>query len=150
MKFHFHLILYFNCATPAFTEMSATYVNSEGRVQMTQAAVQPKGQAKEGWAIFRALSASLGQTLPYDSADALRAVLREEIPSFAGLGFAPAEAGADALKTPVEGGKVASKAPDFAVLRGDFYLTNAIARASKTMAECSLQKQGLETAVAAE
>ena len=134
----------------AFTEMSATYVNSEGRVQMTQAAVQPKGQAKEGWAIFRALSASLGQTLPYDSADALRAALREEIPSFAGLGFAPAEAGADALKTPVEGDKVASKAPDFAVLRGDFYLTNAIARASKTMAECSLQKQGLETAVAAE
>ena len=134
----------------AFTEMSATYVNSEGRVQMTQAAVQPKGQAKEGWAIFRALSESLGKTLPYDSADALRATLREQVPSFAGLGFAPAEAGASALKTPVDGGKVTAKAPDFAVLRGDFYLTNAIARASKTMAECSLQKQGLETAVAAE
>ncbi|MGB0262017.1 MAG: NADH-quinone oxidoreductase subunit NuoG [Henriciella sp.] len=137
-----------SCA--AFTEMSATYVNSEGRVQMTQAAVQPKGQAKEGWAIFRALSESLGKTLPYDSADALRATLREQVPSFAGLGFAPAEAGASALKTPVDGGKVTTKAPDFAVLRGDFYLTNAIARASKTMAECSLQKQGLETAVAAE
>ena len=60
----------------AYTEMQATYVNTEGRVQMTRKAVQPKGDAKEGWAIFRALSAQLGKPLGYDTADALRSALR--------------------------------------------------------------------------
>ncbi|MEO0608066.1 MAG: NADH-quinone oxidoreductase subunit NuoG [Pseudomonadota bacterium] len=134
----------------AYTEMAATYVNTEGRVQMTRRAVQPKGEAREGWAIFRALSDVVGKTLAYDSADALRAALREQNPVFSGLGYAPGDAGAEALKTPIPtGGSTISGAPLTAAIE-DFYLTNPIARASKTMAECSLQKQGLETAVAAE
>jgi NADH-quinone oxidoreductase subunit G len=51
------------------------YVNTEGRVQMAERAVFPKGEAKEDWAIFRALSARLGKTLPYDNLNALRAKL---------------------------------------------------------------------------
>ena len=78
--------------------MAATYVNTEGRVQMTRRAVQPKGEAREGWAIFRALSDVVGKTLPYDSADALREALREANPVFAGLGYAPGAAGVEALK----------------------------------------------------
>ena len=133
----------------AYTEMAATYVNTEGRVQMTRRAVQPKGEAREGWAIFRALSDVLGKTLSYDSADELRAVLRESNPVFAGFGYAPGDAGIDALKEPISSvGSTAGGA--FTATIGDFYLTNPIARASKTMAECSLQKQGLETAMAAE
>ncbi len=134
----------------AYTEMAATYVNTEGRVQMTRRAVQPKGEAREGWAIFRALSDVLGKTLPYDSADDLRAALREANPVFAGLGFAPGSAGVEALKSkiPASGTSVGSGA--FTATIGDFYMTNPIARASKTMAECSLQKQGLETEMAAE
>lgn len=134
----------------AYTEMSATYVNTEGRVQMTRAAVEPKGEAREGWAIFRAMSDSLGHTLPYDTADALREGLRAERPHFAGLGFAPAEAGVEALRAPMAGTGTPDLAVPFGARRGDFYLTNPIARASKTMAECSLQHRGLETAVAAE
>ncbi|MEL6860612.1 MAG: NADH-quinone oxidoreductase subunit NuoG [Pseudomonadota bacterium] len=133
----------------AYTEMAATYVNTEGRVQMTRRAVQPKGEAREGWAIFRALSDVVGKTLPYDSADALRETLREANPVFAGLGYAPGDAGVEALKAPMPGGSSVGGAP-FTATIGDFYMTNPIARASKTMAECSLQKQGLETAVAAE
>ncbi len=134
----------------AYTEMAATYVNTEGRVQMTRRAVQPKGEAREGWAIFRALSDVMGKTLPYDSADALRAALREENAVFAGLGYAPGESGAEALKsTEAQTGSVDGSRPFGAVI-GDYYLTNPIARASKTMAECSMQKQGLETPVAAE
>ncbi|MHA7900122.1 MAG: NADH-quinone oxidoreductase subunit NuoG [Henriciella sp.] len=134
----------------AYTEMVATYVNTEGRVQMTRRAVQPKGEAREGWAIFRALSDVVGETLPYDSADALREVLREANPIFAGLGYAPGLEGADALKAKISvSSDGVSKAPFTAAIE-DFYMTNPIARASKTMAECSLQKQGLETAVAAE
>jgi len=133
----------------AFTEHVATYVNTEGRVQMTRAAVGPKGEAKEGWAIFRALSARLGKTLPYDTADALRAKLREERPVFAGLGFAPGHAGAGALAALVEAGGTLSDKPFVEPIK-DFYLTNPIARASRTMAECSELARGLETAVAAE
>ena len=134
----------------AYTEKTATYVNTEGRVQMTHLAVQPKGQAKEDWAIFRALSALVGKTLPYDSADALRAKLREDIPTFAGLNFAPGTAGAEALLSPLpESATELSGDPIYCPI-GDFYLTNPIARASATMAECSLQKQTLEVSAAAE
>ncbi|MEM9740986.1 MAG: NADH-quinone oxidoreductase subunit NuoG, partial [Pseudomonadota bacterium] len=83
----------------AYTEMAATYVNAEGRIQMTSKAVQPKGDAREGWAIIRALSDVLGNPLAYDSPEALRETLRSELPGFAGLGFAPGAAGAEALKT---------------------------------------------------
>ena len=132
----------------AYTEMAATYVNTEGRVQMTSRAVSPKGEAREGWSIFRALSDVLGKTLPYDTADALRESLRESHPVFAGLGYAPGADGAEALKTPIAG--AALSPTDFASNGGDFYLTNAIARASKTMAECSQLKEQLVTPVAAE
>ncbi|MEL6414037.1 MAG: molybdopterin-dependent oxidoreductase, partial [Pseudomonadota bacterium] len=134
----------------AYTEMAATYVNTEGRVQMTRRAVQPKGEAREGWAILRALSDVLGKKLPYDSADDLRAALREANPVFAGLGYAPGHEGAEALKEKVTSGGSSLGSAPFTAAIGDFYMTNPIARASKTMAECSLQKQGLETPMAAE
>ncbi len=135
----------------AYTEMDATYVNSEGRVQMTNRAVQPKGEAREGWAIFRALSDVVGKTLPYDTADALREALRDEIPTFAGMGYAPGAAGAARLaESPPPGGAGAVSAAPFRAAIDDFYFTNPVARASKTMAECSAQKRALETPVAAE
>jgi NADH-quinone oxidoreductase subunit G len=134
----------------AYTEMAATYVNTEGRVQMTQKAVQPKGEAREAWAIFRALSEMVGKALPYDSADALREQLREQNAVFAGLGFAPAAGGYEALsKAPAKAENLSGARP-FKAPFDDFYLSNPIARASKTMAECSLMKRGLETPVAAE
>ena len=134
----------------AYTEMTATYVNTEGRVQMTSAAVQPKGEAREAWAIFRALSDVLGKTLPYDSAAELREHLREENAVFAGLGFAPGTAGHKVLMEAPAKAQNLDKARPFGAVIEDFYLTNPIARASKTMAECSLMKRSLETPVAAE
>jgi len=132
----------------AYTEMQATFVNTEGRVQVTSKAVQPKGEAREGWAIFRALSAVMGKTLPYDSVEALREKLREN-EVFAGIGYAPGAAGAEALKAVPEAGGSLSSAP-FKPVIGDFYLSNPIARASKTMAECSALATALDTPVAAE
>ncbi|MEO1967015.1 NADH-quinone oxidoreductase subunit NuoG [Hyphomonas sp.] len=132
----------------AYTEMAATYVNTEGRVQVTSKAVQPKGEAREGWAIFRALSDVMGKTLPYDTVEALRETLREN-EVFAGIGYAPGAAGAEALKAVPEGAGSLSGTP-FTPVIGDFYLTNPIARASKTMAECSALATALDTPVAAE
>ena len=134
----------------AYTEMDATFVNTEGRIQMTSKAVQPKGEAREGWAIFRALSELVKHTLPYDSAAELREMLREQNEVFAGLGFAPGKAGYKALLDAPDMPQGLDKARPFEAIIDDFYLTNPIARASRTMAECSLMKRGLETPVAAE
>ena len=133
----------------AYTEMAATYVNTEGRVQETRRAVSPKGEAREGWAIFRALSDVLGKPLQYDTREALLTDLRESVPSFAGLGFAP---GADGKVNLVESLPMTPELSG-AAFQGatqDFYLTNPIARASKTMAECSQLNETVETPVAAE
>ncbi|MDO9248488.1 MAG: molybdopterin-dependent oxidoreductase, partial [Phenylobacterium sp.] len=57
----------------AYTEKDGLYVNTEGRVQLGQRAVFPKGEGREDWSILRALSDRLGATLPYDTLAQLRA-----------------------------------------------------------------------------
>jgi len=119
----------------AYPEKSALYVNTEGRVQMANRAGFPPGDAREDWAILRALSAVLGHTLPYDSLPQLRQALFAAHPHFMRLDQIAAGDAADIDKLAKLGGS-ADKAP----LRSsvtDFYLTNPIARASATMAECA-------------
>ena len=114
---------------------SATYVNTEGRVQMATRASFPPGDAREDWAILRALSDVLGKRLPYDSLAALRQALYKAHPHMTRLGqIAPGEA-ADIQKLAALGGS-ADKAP-FHSSVADFYFTNPIARASAVMDECS-------------
>src|SRR5690606_23899466 len=67
----------------AYTEKSALYVNTEGRVQQARQALFPPGQAKEDWKIFRALSEVMGKALPYNSLGELRARMVEINPVFA-------------------------------------------------------------------
>jgi NADH-quinone oxidoreductase subunit G len=119
----------------AYTEKSATYVNTEGRVQMTTRAGFAPGDAKEDWAILRALSDVLGHKLPFDSLAQLRAKLYEAHPHFARIeAIEPGNAG-DIAALAKKGGRLAKSA--FASPVKDFYLTNPIARASAVMAECS-------------
>src|SRR5690606_999846 len=80
----------------AYTEKPGLYVNTEGRVQMAERAVFPKGQAKEDWAILRALSALVGHTLPYDTLDQLRTKLMADHPTFGRIDYLPAPASFDA------------------------------------------------------
>jgi NADH-quinone oxidoreductase subunit G len=124
----------------AYPEKSATYVNTEGRVQMATRASFPPGDAREDWAILRALSDVLGKKLPYDSLAALREALYKALPHMTRLGqIAPGEA-ADIQKLAALGGSV-DKAP-FHSSVADFYFTNPIARASAVMAECSAVAYG--------
>ena len=119
----------------AFTEKSGLYVNTEGRVQMTNRASFPPGEAREDWAILRALSAVLGKALSFDSLSQLRKSLFVAHPHFAAInGIAASDAGAIDVLAGL-GGKVGKDAFHSPVT--DFYLTNPIARASKTMAACS-------------
>jgi len=122
----------------AYTEKSGLYANFEGRVQMANRATFPPGDAKEDWAILRALSEVLGHKLPYDDLDALRRAIVADAPHFATPGEAPAHPGAEPSIWNAIGqaGNVNSSMPLTSPMR-DFYLTNPIARASATMAECS-------------
>jgi len=124
-----------------YTEKSGTYVNTEGRVQQTSRAGFAPGEAREDWAILRALSDVLGKRLPFDSLGQLRAKLYEEFPHFAGIdGIVPGNA-ADVAALAGAGAGALSKAA-FSSTVVDFYLTNPIARASAVMAECSALAKG--------
>ena len=119
----------------AYTEKSGLYVNTEGRVQMANRAVFPPGDAREDWAILRSLSEHIGHKLPYDSLAQLRAALFKGYPHLQQVDSIAAGNPADVRKLAALGGT-----PEKAAFHSpveDFYLTNAIARASAVMAECS-------------
>ena len=118
-----------------YTEKSGTYVNTEGRPQRADRANFPPGDAREDWAILRALSDVLGNRLPFDSLVALRRAMNAAHPHLAALDSVTA-ADASAIATLAGTSGSLSKAP-FVNAIDDFYLTNPIARASAVMAECS-------------
>jgi NADH-quinone oxidoreductase subunit G len=124
----------------AYTEKSATFVNTEGRVQMTRRGAFPPGDARDDWAILRALSDVLGARLPFDTLDQLRAKLYEAVPHLAAIdSIEPADPGGISQLAEVEGD--VSSAP-FASPVTDYFMTNPIARASRVMAECSALRAG--------
>ena len=119
----------------AYTEKSATYINTEGRAQQTVRSVFPPGEAREDWTILRAVSAEIGNPLPFDTLEQLRAKMYAAVPQLAALNtVAAADAkGIEALAT-----KAGVMRDDrFVAPIKDFYLTNPIARASQVMAELS-------------
>ncbi len=130
-----------------YTEKSGTYVNTEGRVQMTNRAVFAPGESKEDWSILRALSDVCGKRLAFDTFSQLRAELYGAYPHFARvdgildgnpISIEALSSNATLLKT-----------EKFVSPVDNFYMTNPIARASSIMAECSALNVG-RPAVAAE
>jgi NADH-quinone oxidoreductase subunit G len=119
----------------AYTEKSGSYVNMEGRVQLGSRAGFPPGDAREDWAILRALSEPLGARLPFDSLQQLRQQLYAAYPHFARIDTVDAADTAGLTALAGQGG-AASRAP-FRSAVDDLYLTNPIARSSAIMAECS-------------
>jgi NADH-quinone oxidoreductase subunit G len=115
----------------AYTEKSATYVNTEGRVQRTKLAAFPPGDAREDWTIVRALSDALGKRLPFDNVSQLERRLFAANPRFQQL---------DAVQPAAWGefGQAGSvDAAPFALPISNFYMTDPISRASLTMAQCT-------------
>ena len=114
----------------AYTEKDATYVNTEGRPQQAFRAIFPPGDAKEDWAILRALSGALGNPLPYNDLDGLRDAMEAAVPHLGNIDVcAEAEWGSFGTEGEMD------DAP-FASAFANYYHTNAIARASATMAQC--------------
>src|SRR5229473_2336832 len=124
----------------AYTEKSGIYVNTEGRVQIANRASFPPGDAREDWAIIRALSDVLARKLPYDSLGALRQALFRAAPHLMRVDQIEAGKAADIKTLAGKGGSL--EKPPFKTSAEDFYLTNPIARASAVMAECSRLASG--------
>jgi len=128
----------------AYTEKAGTYVNMEGRVQRSEKAVFAPGDAREDWTILRALADALGVSVGFDSFDQLRTAMFADTPALASEGLADL---GGAL--PDGGGDASGVIEAYPV--GDFYLTNAICRASPTMQRCSAELlHGEDMAEAAE
>ncbi|AUC09532.1 NADH-quinone oxidoreductase subunit G [Rhizobium sp. Y9] len=119
----------------AYTEKSGIWVNTEGRVQLGNRAGFAPGEAREDWAILRALSDVLGKKLPFDSLSALRGQLYVAHPHLAETDEIVAGKASDIEALAAKTGSLVKSA--FASPVKDFYLTNPIARASAVMAECS-------------
>jgi NADH-quinone oxidoreductase subunit G len=124
----------------AYTEKSGIYVNTEGRAQIASRAAFPLGEAREDWAIIRALSDVLGRKLPYDSLQALRQAIFKAVPHLMRIDQIEPGRADDVKALAAKGGSV-DKTP-FKSSVEDFHLTNPIARASAVMAECSRLASG--------
>jgi NADH-quinone oxidoreductase subunit G len=127
----------------AYTEKPGTYVNTEGRVQLAKRASYPPGEAREDWAILRALSGVLSKPLPYDTIDQVRARLVAVNPVFAAI---------DQQKPGAWGEFGKDGAVGDAPLRSpvaNFYMTCPISRSSRVMADCTAQRRA-SLAIAAE
>jgi NADH-quinone oxidoreductase subunit G len=116
----------------AYSEKHGIYVNLEGRVQFSEKAVDPPGDAREDWAIFRALSDVVARTLPFDNLSQLREKLGEEYPHLVVPGLREATPLGAAPKAPKLSGGIVYPIDDF-------YLTNPIARSSPTLQRCSAE-----------
>ncbi len=129
----------------AWVEESGIFVNTEGRPQMANRAGFPPGEARENWAILRALSAALGQTLPYDSLAELRVAMFKAVPHLAAIDVVPQNAMPQSMPAP---GALGSG--DFRSAVTAHYLANPIMRASPLMAELTRLAATRGQAMAAE
>jgi len=118
----------------AYSEKHGIHVNLEGRVQYSEKAVDPPGDARADWSIFRALSDALGRPLPFDSFAELRGRLFADHPEFAQAGLVSFPWAPPKLETVAIPKGTALTYP----IR-DFYLTNPIARSSPTLQRCSAE-----------
>jgi NADH-quinone oxidoreductase subunit G len=115
----------------AYTEKDGTYINTEGRAQLGRRAVFPPGEAREDWAILRALSGALGKPLPFNTLGELRYQMRAVYPTLGEIDtIGKAQWGEFGVVGPIA-------ATPFSYPIADFYKTDPVSRASPTMAECS-------------
>lgn len=133
----------------AYTEKAGTYVNMEGRVQATRAAVPLVGEARDDWKILRAVSEVVGAPLPYDTFAQLQARLAEVAPHFARKASveAPVWLNGQYIKAMEAAASSSSKAGS-GVLKttiDNFFMTDAISRASQTMAKCVQARQQMQS-----
>jgi len=121
--------------SPAYTEKSGIYVNLEGRVQRTEPATQPVGEAREDWQIIRALSEVVGKKLPYNRLEEVRQRVGEIAPHLVRIDRIEPASTFPLSVSSEEGSVSGSLTP----LMDNFFMTDPISRSSRVMAKCSTQ-----------
>jgi len=117
----------------AYTEKNGTFVNTEGRVQLTRTAVTAPGAAREDWKVVRVLSELSDLLLPYDTLKDVRTRVQEVAPHL--TRFDSLEA--STITSPAEPSAMADVPLEASQLNlSDYYITDAITRSSKVMAKC--------------
>jgi NADH-quinone oxidoreductase subunit G len=128
----------------AYTEESGIFVNTEGRPQMANRAGFPPGEARENWAIIRAVSGAAGRPLPFDTIAELRSSLFAEVPHLGRIDVVPENGWTPVAPGDMDGAAIANA-------RIDHYLSTPIGRASGIMAEMArLRRERAERPLAAE
>jgi NADH-quinone oxidoreductase subunit G len=123
----------------AYTEENGTFVNTEGRAQLAIRAGFPPGEAKENWAILRALSGAMDKSLPFDNLGSLREKLFEGFPNLAEVDTVPLNPISKFNVKKMKNKKIRS-------IGINFYQSNPIARASRVMADLSSEREPLNVA----
>ncbi|KAF4984677.1 hypothetical protein FZEAL_193 [Fusarium zealandicum] len=126
----------------AYTEKAGTYINTEGRVQMTRAATSLPGAARTDWKILRAVSEFLGAPLPYDDVAMVRDRMAEISPALAAYDVVEPVALPELGKVQLVDQNKSFKATGSPLKKviDNFYFTDVISRSSPTMARCSAAK----------
>lgn len=127
----------------AYTEKAGTYVNTEGRAQITRAATSLPGAARTDWKIIRAVSEFLGVPLPYDDVAMLRDRLVEISPALASYDIVEPTSLQQLSRVQLVDQNKGSKSTGEPLKKviDDFYFTDVISRSSPTMARCSASKK---------
>lgn len=123
--------------SPAFTEKSGTYVNTEGRVQRTTQATKHLGDAKDEYKIMLDLAGAMGLKLDFKDLQTLRKAMSKTNPVFSEEHLFQQKAGEINWDFDAPGAKLSF---DFSYPIENFYLTDSISRSSRTMAECQRLK----------
>ena len=125
-----------------YTEKNGLFMNTEGRLQEINRAVFPPGDARDNWKIIIELSKRLKKSLKYVNLEDVRADLRKEYPVFTKINQIENSSFQDLERLFDQKQKLSSDILSNTI--SDYYLTNSIARSSKVMAECSMQKNSIE------
>ncbi len=123
----------------AYTEQNGLYENLEGRVQECKKASYPIGESLEDWKIFNLLLKKLNENEKLFKFDLLRKEVINLIPNFTKLNELPTYKENNFVKPNIN-----FINDDINIRDLDYYYTNYISRASKTMSDCRQIKQNLK------
>ena len=115
----------------AYTEQNGLYSNLEGRIQECKKASYPIGDSLEDWKIFNLLLKKLGKIDRVNNFETLRKEVINSLVNFSQINDLP-------KKIINKSEKINSIFNSEVILikKIDYYYTNSISRASKTMSEC--------------
>ena len=117
--------------SPTYTEQDGLFINLEGRVQECRKASYPANEAMEDWKIFNLISNRLYKSNLFDNFSSIRKLALKEIPMFSKIDLLPKKN--KAINTDIS---IPVKKEKIEIRSLDYYYSNSIARASKTMSDC--------------